>query len=203
MHTRCAGRLSVGTDEILTGGEELLKYAMKILHGKDFSDEVLLTILDLVHICSGLFCNKVADPARYLGCAVEFPFMWPELVQVGLSIPYWLQNYQSQLKYPLKQLLTHYVGADYVNRPKTGFTPPLSRWLPQPDFNAKFQEVVGKSYLLRDTLGKTPVEKMVKAALGNPRYFQEHAYNLMWGVFFTEQWFTCARKLHLPVASKQ
>jgi asparagine synthase (glutamine-hydrolysing) len=129
--------------------------------------------------------------------------MWPEMVQAGLSLPYWLQNYQAQLKYPLKQLLTRYVGADYVNRPKTGFTPPLRSWLTKPDFNAKFQEVIGKRQLLRDALGKTPVEKMVRVALGNPRYFQDHAYNLMWGVFFTEQWFTYARKLSLPVASEQ
>jgi asparagine synthase (glutamine-hydrolysing) len=193
LATRWVGALNVTPDQALARDQELLDYAGKILANSNFSYETLLTSLQFINICGGQWAAKVSDPARYFGYAVELPFMWPIMANVGFDFPFALKLYQGLIKYPLKKLLMRYVPEDYAIRPKTGPTPPLRGWLQQQRFNQWFLKAIADRRLLGDILCKIPVDEMVKAALKNSHYLPASCYHLIWTVAFAEKWFADAR----------
>lgn len=198
-----SGKLNVSSDELLDSHREMFESGQAILKGSSFSDSQLLSALDFAHNCSGLFSNKVANPARHFGCAAEFPFMWPEIVNLGFSLPLWFKNYQDRIKFPLKHILKRYVDKGYIERRKSGFTPPLKRWLTQPEINTWFRNTIEKRTVLREILGGVKIESMVRKTLNNPNYFVNGVYNLIWLVSFTELWFAQAQRSALSTASEK
>jgi asparagine synthetase B (glutamine-hydrolysing) len=187
----------ISTNMVSAGNyhQEILNSAIGILKQPFLKDAQIVTALDYIHIVGNISCGKVADPARNMGLAVEFPFLWPEIVNFGFSLPLDFKRIDNRVKFPLKKLLDNYMSREYTDRKKAGFTPPLAKWLMDKEFNYHIKQLLSKRIYLRDYLLGIELEKMLEIALSKKKEFRSSIYNIVWLTLFTELWFANAAEI--------
>ncbi len=92
-------------------------------------DATTLSMLDLVQVCAGIFAAKSFDPLRMRGAEVRYPFLEPDILSLGCELPWTMKCVGGTPKGMLKNLLRGIIPDAVLDRPKTGFTPPLGRML--------------------------------------------------------------------------
>lgn len=75
---------------------------------------------------------KVGKAASSVGIEVRAPFLANGIVEYAWSLPLELHVQGLEGKQILRQILYRYVPRELMNRPKTGFGPPLGEWLRGP-----------------------------------------------------------------------
>ncbi|MCK4412898.1 MAG: hypothetical protein KAY32_05085 [Candidatus Eisenbacteria sp.] len=143
--------------------------------------------LDLRHVVCDLTGQK--DAPLFLGQPLDiaYPFLVPPIVRLGL---------QEAIRWPgadeskavLKRLLARHLPAEWIYRPKRGFTPPIARGLRAPGPQAALHEVVlAASNPLRPFLKMRTISRMVAGtAAGRP--LPHTTYNFIWTLLATSLW---------------
>jgi asparagine synthase (glutamine-hydrolysing) len=88
--------------------------------------------LDLLHYMQADTLTKVDRASMFVSLETRSPFLDPSVVQFSFTIPTKLKIKKYVNKYILRKLLYKYIPREIVDRPKMGFSVPLSDWLRGP-----------------------------------------------------------------------
>lgn len=143
--------------------------------------------VDLLHVCAGEYAAKSFDPLRLRGVRAAFPFLEPDLLAEAFAMPREVKYTFRDAKLALKTRLAASVPAELVYRPKSGFVPPLDRWLIEEPLRGVVQRISTEPGALADYLEITRLRRTVKRATeGQP--LSQGVKNFVWMVTFLQLW---------------
>ena len=150
-----------------------------------FNDPISKMIyLDTVTYLQDDILCKLDRAAMSNSLETRLPFLDKEVIEFANKIPIDIKIKNGIGKWPLKQILSKYIPKDLIDRPKTGFSIPLGKWLKGP---------------LRDWAENLLNEKRItqegifSAKLINAKWQQhldgkqDHSSNL-WGILMFQSW---------------
>jgi asparagine synthase (glutamine-hydrolysing) len=147
-----------------------------------------MSVAQFYHINSRLWTAKGYWPAQNMNVNLIFPFTWRNVLDVQCKLPLDMKVHNGIIKWPLKKLLEKYMPKDYIYRPKSGFAPPLYRWL-KVDANYDYFYKNIMSGALISNLDADKIDKIFKLIKAN-KNVSRYAMNLIWALLFFEVWLT-------------
>ena len=147
-----------------------------------------LSYLDVVHICAGIFAAKSFDPLRKAQIKAVYPFLEPPMIRLSYSLAYDQKCAPGDSKTLLKTMLAQYVPEKLVYRPKSGFIPPFSEILNQPEIQEFVRDVVlaPENPVIHFCRLKTVKQMFERAEQGQPVNIDVHKF--LWSLIFTSAW---------------
>ena len=153
----------------------------------DIEDEMMLR--DLIGYHPEDILVKVDRAGMAVSLENRVPMLDKEVLALAYSLPvsYKLGVEDGKLisKYVLKEVLYRYVPKEIMERPKKGFSVPLSGWLSKGSVHEWAKELLADSYLVKDCIldGKTVNDLWT--------HFIKTGQNkgLLWNVLVLEQWY--------------
>lgn len=97
--------------------------------GRSLAPEELQAFFDLNYYLKDDLLVKVDRATMRYGLEARCPLLDYRLVEFALNLPLNLRMKEGRLKYLLRQTLFHFVPETLFDRPKQGFSIPLSQWL--------------------------------------------------------------------------
>ena len=154
---------------------------------EDIEDEMMLR--DLIGYHPEDILVKVDRAGMAVSLENRVPMLDKDVLALAYSLPvsYKLGVEDGKLisKYVLKEVLYRYVPKEIMERPKKGFSVPLSRWLSKGSVHEWAKELLADSYLVKDCIldGKTVNDLWA--------HFIKTGQNkgLLWNVLVLEQWY--------------
>jgi asparagine synthase (glutamine-hydrolysing) len=138
------------------------------------------------HINSRLWTAKGYSPAQRRGIEIVYPFTWKNILDIQSKIPLSIKLFNNEVKWPLKKLLEKYMPKEFIYRQKSGFHPPLSRWLQNGDNYNYFYTKVMEGFTI-NRFKRKGIEKILKIIARNNNV-SHYASNLIWSMLFFEVW---------------
>jgi asparagine synthase (glutamine-hydrolysing) len=141
-------------------------------------------LYDIQHYLKDDLLVKVDRASMYYGLECRSPFLDHNIIEMALSLPPQLKRYGNQRKGFLKKLLSEHLPAEIVNKPKWGFSVPLSKWLMN-----ELSYLVDK-YLNQDLIESIGlvhyayVNKLKKSFNGGDTFL----YNRLWVLIVLHKW---------------
>ena len=171
--------------------KETLREAIDATYLDAFQHEQLeyrASILDLMHVCSGIFAAKSFDPIRAAGRQVLYPFLTSTMVELSTRLPSESKRRNGVDKFVLKEILKNYVPARLVDRPKRGFEPPMDKYLQTPTLQAYLRDVVmSPTNPVLDFAEPTTTSQMIDYAKDRTLANRE-VHNYLWSLIFLTAW---------------
>jgi asparagine synthase (glutamine-hydrolysing) len=93
------------------------------------TEEEKQAIFDLKYYLKDDLLVKVDRSSMFYGLECRCPLLDQQVLRIALNAPLQLKRKDGVNKWILKHLLSDYLPESLVNRPKWGFSVPLSRWL--------------------------------------------------------------------------
>ncbi len=163
-------------------------FSSYVQKGEKLSYRAEITIRQLMHVNSRRWAAKAFSVGENLGIRVLYPYIWLDVLIAQGRIPWEAKIHNGIIKWPLKRLLEEHMPGDFIYRKKSGFIPPLVKWLTTQQFN----------HIVRDTLLSTNgninrivspkiLEELLNDALQG-KNLRHSILNFLWGAFFAEQW---------------
>ncbi|MBL4586777.1 MAG: asparagine synthase (glutamine-hydrolyzing) [Flavobacteriales bacterium] len=142
-------------------------------------------LFDLNYYLKDDLLTKVDRASMRYSLETRVPLLDHTIVEFALNLDSNLKNKNGVAKYLLKEVLYDHVPKSIMDRPKWGFSIPLSKWL-QNDL----------SFLIDKNLNQKKVEETgvvnwveVEVLLKKFRSGQTHLYNRLWLLILLHQWF--------------
>ncbi|RLD57996.1 MAG: hypothetical protein DRJ01_13165 [Bacteroidetes bacterium] len=142
------------------------------------------SIFDLKYYLKDDLLTKVDRASMHYALETRVPLLDHNIVEFALNINPELKIKNKEQKHLLKQVLYDYVPAQYFDRPKWGFSIPLSKWLK-----------TDLSYLIDKYLSKEIVETAnivnyseVKSLIKKFNNGQKFLYNRLWVLIVLHRW---------------
>ena len=100
-------------------------------HSDDYVGEVgeQMCRWDIDHYLAGDVLTKVDRTTMALSIEGREPLLDHRLTELAFSLPFRLRQGALGTKHILRKVLYRHVPRELIERPKTGFTPPLARWM--------------------------------------------------------------------------
>ena len=102
-------------------------------------------------------------------------------------MPWEAKHSRGIAKLPLKASLAGSVGVEMVYRPKSGFVPPLDRWITEDPLRGVLRDVAADLGPFSQYINERRLQDVVnRATRGQP--LSQGEKNLVWVVAFTKLW---------------
>lgn len=127
---------------------------------------------------------KVDRASMFYGLECRCPLLDHHVIEYAMSLHRSLKRKNGVSKWILKQLLSEYIPKELVDRPKWGFSVPLSKWL-KTDLKYLVDELLSPNAV--DEIGIVTneyVQKLKSEFFGG----QEYLYNRLWAVIVLHKW---------------
>ena len=98
----------------------------------NFAPAQQIMSLDMMYYLPDDILTKVDRAAMSVSLETRIPFLDHRVIEFASSLPLNLKINQGQSKWILRQILYKYVPQNLIERPKMGFSIPLSEWLRGP-----------------------------------------------------------------------
>jgi asparagine synthase (glutamine-hydrolysing) len=155
---------------------------------KSPSSYAKMSVAQFYHINSRLWTAKGYWPAQNMNINLIFPFTWKNILDEHCKLPLNVKLHNGIIKWPLKKLLEKYMPKDYIYRVKSGFAPPLYRWL-KVDVNYDYFYKTIMNGVLISHFNAEKIDKIFKLIKAN-KNVSRYAMNLIWSLLFFEVWLT-------------
>lgn len=180
-----------------------IDHALRLSENATTSDLSLIdryVAFDLLHVCAGMYAAKIFDPLRVRGIAAVFPYLSPQTLQMVAPIPWVQRSTATAPKSLLKNALKNHVAGEFVDRPKSGFFPPMRDILALPATRAFVEDIV----LARENPLLTYVDVPVIRSMFQRAWRQAplsvDVFHLLWGLMISSGW---VAQLHTTLAARK
>ncbi|MEI7595184.1 MAG: asparagine synthase (glutamine-hydrolyzing) [Bacteroidota bacterium] len=149
------------------------------------------SLFDIEHYLKDDLLVKVDRASMQHALEVRVPLLDYRIVEFAINLSSNLKVKDKTAKYLLKELLYQYVPKELFNRPKWGFSIPLSAWL-KTDLRDLLEYYTSKEIIEKhDILNYSSVDSLKN------RYFkgEDYLYNRLWLVMVFNMWCEKSRKL--------
>ena len=142
------------------------------------------SIFDIRYYLRDDLLTKIDRASMRYGLEVRVPLLDHLIVEFALNIDPKLKLNGKNRKIILQKILYHYIPKSYFNRPKKGFSIPLSEWL------SKDLKFLIDTYLSRAVIEQfnicnyEVVQQLIKKYLGGRKFL----YNRVWALIILHQW---------------
>jgi asparagine synthase (glutamine-hydrolysing) len=126
--------------------------------------------------------KKVDFASMLNSLEARVPFLDHQLVPLVLSLPEKYKLRRLTTKWLLKKIASRYLPEKIVQRPKRGFTVPISKWIKKSDFIREF--LTNRVYYEHDLLSYGYVQDLFNAHIYNKEDNARH----LWLVFIFNHW---------------
>jgi asparagine synthase (glutamine-hydrolysing) len=124
--------------------------------------------------------------AGYPKLTVAYPFLWKDILTEQQKLN--CKNHNGISKYPLKKLLQERMPKDFVYREKKGFSPPITKWLQNPEILSFAQDqILSKKEQLEDIVSTDKLKQLFDT-LRHGKPPSNSMGNFLWSILFTEIW---------------
>jgi asparagine synthase (glutamine-hydrolysing) len=144
----------------------------------------LQAIFDINYYLPQNLLTKVDRASMHYGLETRVPYLDHRVVECAINLEPDLKIKNGVQKYLLKQILYQYIPEKYFDRPKQGFSVPLSKWL-KSDLN----------YLITDYLNEKVIRKhnvvhpqKVQELLNAYKNGKDYLYNRVWQLIVLHKW---------------
>lgn len=173
---------------------ELLGYESNLSHAEYFTSQYPFAAGD--HFVGGAqYCDmksylpgdvlvKVDRMSMANSLEVRSPLLDYRIAELAFSMPTKMKISEfspdgSKNKLLLKELASHYLGRDYVYRPKEGFIIPVSRWLREDRSGYLHDTLISNSSPVYDHLNKPTIQKMIQSHQNGSGEYGTKIWNLL------------------------
>ena len=129
---------------------------------------------------------KVDRASMQFSLETRTPFLDFNVVQYCLNIDEKLKSNNGVQKYLLKEILYDYVPKEFYNRPKWGFSVPLSKWLKN-DLRYLIDEFLSEEKVNQAGFVEYRMVAELKKYLNEPKF--AHYYNRIWALIQLHNWY--------------
>ncbi|HEY2881564.1 MAG TPA: asparagine synthase (glutamine-hydrolyzing) [Pirellulales bacterium] len=142
-------------------------------------------LYDATHTMIDAFLHKVDRATMAFSLEARCPLLDKEFTEYAVRLPMSLRVHGFQKKYALRKLLAEYLPRHLIDRPKTGFTPPLRDWF-RKDLREMLTDmlspatVAARGYFKPEGVNRLLREHLQEAA--------DHT-QLLWNLLMLEMWF--------------
>lgn len=127
---------------------------------------------------------KVDRASMFSGLECRCPLLDHQVVEYALKLPFKAKVSGSVYKSALKEILSGYLPAHLIHRPKKGFSVPLSRWL-KGEMKDMFEEFLDPTLAARlGVVDPLVIQDMRTRFLSG----QDFLYNRLWAVIVLHRW---------------
>ncbi|MGE5333055.1 MAG: asparagine synthase-related protein [Nitrososphaerota archaeon] len=170
---------------------QLTAAVMKYRHGplSDMSPEDQFSLSLLMHMSCGYIAPKSYDALRLRGIEPGSPYLEPEMIRVGFSLPWEQKAAGGNHKALTKALLVEQVPPELVYRRQSGFVPPYASMFASRPMQSYLREIVlSPSNPLAPYYDPAVVARMVARA-GEAKPLNLEVYHFfLWSLTFLTAW---------------
>lgn len=148
----------------------------------DFTER--MAYYDTLSYLPGDILTKVDRASMACSLEARVPLLDHRIVEYAWSLPKEVKIRDGVGKWPLRQVLYHYVPRELVDRPKAGFAVPLADWLRGPLKEWAFEMLSVER--LRDRTGLKP-EPILRAFRDHLKGDGNHA-EALWNILMLQSW---------------
>lgn len=143
-----------------------------------------LMLLDMKQYLTDDILTKVDRAGMFYSLETRIPLLDADVMKFAWSLPIKYKMNDGITKKPLRNVLYRYVPEEMMNRPKKGFSVPVSRWLREGEMRNWAEDVLSSASMISSTYIDTAlVDKMWKEYLNGGKFSE-----LIWYVLVFEQW---------------
>lgn len=143
-----------------------------------------LMLMNMLQYLPDDILTKVDRAGMYYSLETRIPLLDADVMQFAWTLPDEYKMNQGVTKKILKELLYRYVPESMMNRPKKGFSVPVSIWLKEGEMREWAESVLSGAYSLsNDYINAGLVESVWKDYIDN-----NHWNSLIWYILMFDQW---------------
>ena len=143
-----------------------------------------LMLMDMKMYLPDDILTKVDRASMAFSLETRIPFLDSQIIEFAWSLPFEYKKNDSEKKRILRNILYKYIPQDIINRPKTGFSVPLGKWLKQPELKEWLMSIV--EVTVEQEIGvfsKIGIEKLLKD------YYQKDIWSpVIWYLAMYSDW---------------
>lgn len=178
----CVKRLT-GTDEVRFDRETA--YGVK-------NWQIRRMLLDMDTYLPGDILSKVDRATMKYSLEARCPVLDQDVMEYSFRLPHSFKDHKGCQKYILKDIAYDYIPKELLERPKSGFSVPMDKWLRGP-LREKLTDYASASFLRRQGLfdpEKTQRLAEVWLLQGDGGSYTGSNYSrILWAFFILEQWY--------------
>ncbi len=178
----CVKRLT-GTDEVRFDRETA--YGVK-------NWQIRRMLLDMDTYLPGDILSKVDRATMKYSLEARCPVLDRDVMEYSFRLPHSFKNHKGCQKYILKDIAYDYIPKELLERPKTGFSVPMDKWLRGP-LKEKLTDYASESFLRRQgLLDAEATQALVQGWLrqgDGGSYTGSNYSRILWAFFILEQWY--------------
>lgn len=178
----CVKRLT-GTDEVRFDRETA--YGVK-------NWQIRRMLLDMDTYLPGDILSKVDRATMKYSLEARCPVLDRDVMEYSFRLPHSFKDHKGCQKYILKDIAYDYIPRELLERPKSGFSVPMDKWLRGP-LREKLTDYASASFLRRQGLfdpEKTQRLAEVWLLQGDGGSYTGSNYSrILWAFFILEQWY--------------
>lgn len=174
----------------LTGTDEV-RFDRETAYGvKDW--QIRRMLLDMDTYLPGDILSKVDRATMKYSLEARCPVLDRDVMEYSFRLPHSFKNHKGCQKYILKDIAYDYIPKELLERPKTGFSVPMDKWLRGP-LKEKLTDYASESFLRRQGLldaeaTQTLVQGWLRQGDGGS-YTGSNYSRILWAFFILEQWY--------------
>ena len=178
----CVKRLT-GTDEVRFDRETA--YGVK-------NWQIRRMLLDMDTYLPGDILSKVDRATMKYSLEARCPVLDRDVMEYSFRLPHSFKDHKGCQKYILKDIAYDYIPKELLERPKSGFSVPMDKWLRGP-LREKLTDYASASFLRRQ--GLFDPEETQRLAEGwllqgdGGSYTGSNYSRILWAFFILEQWY--------------
>lgn len=162
-----------------------LSFAEEITNsGRELSPSEMQALYDLKYYLKDDLLIKVDIASMQFSLEARTPFLDFRLVEFALNLDESLKVNKGTTKYLLKQVLFDYIPKEFFDRPKSGFSIPLAKWL-----HTDLKFLIDK-YLSKESIESAGFVKYEEVAKMVNRFEkgEDYLFNRIWVLVLLHKW---------------